>query len=118
MIKQEFGKFPNIRLERSKVYKHLRGVLKLISLLKEITAVMEVNGKAYFHTILRLIPIFCISSIIKYLRYVSWCFEKMRKLPEEYPQIYKHSREEKFLVKTNIGYFKSGEPDKSKDFRN
>ena len=44
--------------------------------------------------------------------------KKMRKLPEEYPEIYKHSREERFLVKTNIGYFKSGAPDKSKDFRN
>ena len=28
----------------------------------------------------------------------------MRKLPEQYPQIYNHSQEAKCLVKTNAGY--------------
>ena len=35
----------------------------------------------------------------------------MRKLPEEYPQIYKYFQEEKCLVKTNAGYFTSTVPD-------
>ena len=83
MIKQEFGKFPNIRFEKSKVYKHLRGELKLISLLKEITVVREVNRKAYFHTIQRLFRIFCISGNIKYL--ISWCFEKNEETPRRVP---------------------------------
>ena len=31
----------------------------------------------------------------------------MVKLPEEYPQMYKHSQEGKALVKTKAGYLKS-----------
>ena len=46
----------------------------------------------------RLLPVFCISGSIHYLRYASW------KLPGEYPQIYKH-QEGKHLVRTNAGYF-------------
>ena len=35
----------------------------------------------------------------------------MRKLPEEYPHIYKYFQEGKCLVKTNAGYFTSTVPD-------
>ena len=57
-------------------------------------------------TMQRLVPAFCISGNKNYLRYASWYLEKMRKLREEYPQIYKHSQEGKCLVKTSTGYFK------------
>ena len=96
VIKQEFRKFLNIRSERSKIYKHWHGALKLISLLKEIMSVREVNGKAYFHAIQKRFLIFFISGSIKCLRYVSWCLEKMRKLPEDYPQIHKYFQERNF----------------------
>ena len=87
-IKQQFRKFSNICSERSETCKHCRGVLTLIRLLKGCAAaVRKGNGETYFHTIQRLLPVFCISGSINYLRYASWYLEKMRKLPEEYPQI-------------------------------
>ena len=112
LIKQEFGKFSNTCAERSKICKLCRAFLKLISLLKDCVAVVrEGNGETYFHTMQRLLLIFCISGNINYLRYASWYLGKMRKHPEDYPQIYKHSTEGKCLVKTNAGYFKSVAPD-------
>ena len=47
------------------------------------------------------------SGSINYLRYGSWYLEKMRKLPHEHPEVYKHFQEGKFVVKTNAGYFKA-----------
>ena len=45
LIKQEFGKLSNICSERSKIFKHWRGALKLVNLLKDcVTAVREGNG--------------------------------------------------------------------------
>ena len=105
LLKQECWKFSNICSERSKICKHWRGVLKLISLLKGcVAAVRECNWEAHFHTIQRLLPVFCILGSINYLRYASWYLEKMRKLSEEYPQLCKHFQEGKCFVKTNAGY--------------
>ena len=47
------------------------------------------------------------SGSINYLRYGSWYLEKMRKLPHEHPEVYKHFQERKFIVKINAGYFKA-----------
>ena len=44
---------------------------------------------------------------INYLWYQSWYLEKMRKLPHEHPEVYKHFQEGKFVVTTNAGYFKA-----------
>ena len=109
LIKQEFGKFSNICSERLEICKHWRDVLTLISLLKGcVAAVRQGNGEAYFHTMQRLLPFSCVSgSIYDMIWYASWYLEKMRKLSEEYPQIYKHFQKAKCLVKTNVGYFKS-----------
>ena len=80
-------------------------MFKLISLLKDfVAAVREGNCEVHFHTIQRLFPIFCISGSLNYLRYASWYLGKMRKLPEEYPQIYNHSQEGECLMKTVAGY--------------
>ena len=107
LIKQEFRKFSNICSERSEICKYWRSMLKLISLLKGfVEAVSEGNWEVHFHTMQRLLSVFCILDSIHYLRNTSWYLEKMRKFPKEYPQKYKHSQERKFLVKTNAGYFK------------
>ena len=107
LIKQEFRKFSNICSERSEICKYWRSMLKLISLLKGcVEAVSEGNWEVHFHTMQRLLSVFCILDSIHYLRNTSWYLEKMRKFPNEYPQKYKHSQERKFLVKTNAGYFK------------
>ena len=77
LIKQEFWKFSNICSDRSEICKHWRGVLELISLLKgRVAVVREDNGEAHFHTMQRLLPIFCISGSINYLRYASWYLKK------------------------------------------
>ena len=47
------------------------------------------------------------SGSINYLRYGSWYLEKMRKLPHEHPEVYKHFQEGKFVVKRNAAYFKA-----------
>ena len=44
---------------------------------------------------------------INYLQYQSWYLEKMRKLPLEHLEVYKHFQEGKFVVKTNAGDFKT-----------
>ena len=59
----------------------------------------------------RVLPVLFISGSINYLRDTSCYLEKMRKLPEEYPQIYKYFQEGKCLVKTNAGCFTSTVPD-------
>ena len=59
----------------------------------------------------RFLPALFISDCINYLRDTPCYLEKMRKLPEEYPQIYKYFQEGKCLVKTNAGCFKSAVPD-------
>ena len=59
----------------------------------------------------RFLPALFISDCINYLRDTPCYLEKMRKLPEEYPQIYKYFQEGKCLVKTNAGCFKSTVPD-------
>ena len=59
----------------------------------------------------RLLPVFCVSGSINYRTYASWYLEKMKKFPEEYPQIYKDFQEGKCLVKRNAGYFKLVAPD-------
>ena len=80
-------------------------MFKLISLLKDFVAVVrEGNCEVHCHTIQRLFPIFCISGSLNYLKYASWYLGKMRKLPEEYPQIYNHSQEGECLMKTVAGY--------------
>ena len=50
---------------------------------------------------------FLMSGSINYLRYGFWYLEKMRKLPHEHPEVYRHFQEGKFVVKTNAGYFKA-----------
>ena len=59
----------------------------------------------------KTISVFCVSASINYRTYASWYLEKMKKFPEEYPQIYKDFQEGKFLVKRNAGYFKLVAPD-------
>ena len=59
----------------------------------------------------RVLPVLFISGSINYLRDTSCYLEKMRKLPEEYPQIYKYFQEGTCLVKTSAGCFKSAVPD-------
>ena len=112
IIKQEFEKFSQSCNQKSEMCKHWNGMLKLISLLKDFVAAdREGNWEAHLHTIQRLLPIFCMSGSINYLRYASWYLEKMQKLPEEHPQIYKHFQVGKFVVKTKPGFYKSVAPD-------
>ena len=87
---------------------HWDGILTLIGLLKVlVVGDREGNWESHLQVIEKLLSIFLISVSINYLRYWSWYLEKMRKLPHEHPEVYKHFQEGKFVVKTNAGYVKT-----------
>ena len=65
------------------------------------------NWEGHLQVAEKLLPIFLMSGSINYLWYGSWYLEKMRLLPHEHPEVYKHFQEGKFVVKTNAGYFRT-----------
>ena len=71
------------------------------------------NWALHLLSIQELLPVFCVSGSINYQRqrYGSWYLEKMRKLPEEYPEIYKNYLDGKFVVKIGHGHFNAVAPD-------
>ena len=108
MIKQEFETFSKTCSERSEICRYWNGILTLIGLLKDFVAAdREGNWEGHLQVIEKLFPVFLMSGSINYLRYGSWYLQKMRKLPHEHPEVYKHFQEGKFVVKTNAGYFKA-----------
>ena len=105
VIKQEFETFSKTRSERSEVCRYWDGILTLIGLLKDlVSADREENWEGHLQVIEKLLPVFLMSGGINYLRYGSWYLEKMRKLPREHPEVYKHFQEGKFVVKTNASF--------------
>ena len=70
-----------------------------------VSADREGNWEPHLQVVLDLLPIFCESDSINYLRYSSWYLEEMHKLPDEYSEIYSQFMEGKFVVKTTNGAF-------------
>ena len=62
-------------------------------------------------TVEKLLPIFQQCDSINYLRYGSYYLEKMRQLPDEFPEIYDHFKNGEFVVKRKPGTFNAGSPD-------
>ena len=48
------------------------------------------NWEKQLRTVEKLLPIFQQCDSINYLRYASFYLEKMRQLPDEFPEIYDH----------------------------
>ena len=108
MIKQEFEIFSKTCSESSDICRHLCGILTLMGLLKDLVATeREGNWGGHLYVIQWLLLVFLMSGSINDLRYRSWYPEKIRKLPHEHPDVYRHFQEKKFVVKTNAGYFKA-----------
>ena len=108
LIKQEFEIFSKTFSESSEICRHLGGILTLIGLLKDLVATeREGNWEGHLYVIQRLLLVFLMSGSINDLRYRSWYPEKIRKLPHEHPDVYRHFQEKMFVVKTNAGYFKA-----------
>ena len=76
-----------------------------------VSANREGNWERHLQAVQDLLPIFCESDSENYLSYSSWYLEKMRKTPDEYPEIYSQFMEEKFVAKTTNGAFNSMLPD-------
>ena len=71
------------------------------------------NGdwEGHLQTVQKPVPVFREIGSINYLRYASFYVEKMRKLPIEYPDIYKEFMKGKFVVKPKTGNFNGLSPD-------
>ena len=85
VIKQEFETFSKAYSERSEMCRHWDGILTLIGLLKDLVAAdREGNWEGHLQVIQKLLSVFLMSRNINYLRYGSWYFKKMGKLPHEH----------------------------------
>ena len=63
------------------------------------------DWQGHLQTVQELLPVFLECDSINYLRYASFYLETTRKLPQDYPEIYKEFIKGKFAVKTNKGSF-------------
>ena len=100
------------RAEKSEMCRYWDGLIKLSKTLTSLIAAdRDGNWALHLLSIQELLPVFCVSGSIIYQRYGSWYLDKMRKLPEEYPEIYKNYLDGKFFVKTGHGHFNAVAPD-------
>ena len=76
-----------------------------------VAAEREENLEGHLQVIKRLFPVFSISGSINYLWNGSWYLEKMTELPHEHPEVYKHFKEGKFVMKTNAKYYRTDTAD-------
>ena len=112
ILQQDFVFFSEKCSEKSEVCRYWDGLINLSTLLKSLIA-CDRNGdwEGHLQTEQKLLPVFREKDNINYLRYASFYAEKMRKLPIEYPDIYKEFMKGKFDVKTQIGNFNGVSPD-------
>ena len=83
-----------------------------MSILKALIAAdREGDWQAHLQAMQNLLPGFRECDSIKYLRYASWYVEKMRKLPQDHPEIYVKFMQGHFVVKQNSGEFNAVAPD-------
>ena len=77
-----------------------------MSILKAlITADREGDWQVHLQAMQNLLPVFRECDSINYLRYAFWYVEKMRKLPQDHPEIYEMFIQGHFVVKQNSGEF-------------
>jgi len=112
MLKKDFAEFSQTCAEKSEMCRYWDGLIKLSRTLTSLIAAdRDGNWALHLLSIQELLPVFCVSGSINYQRYGSWYLEKMRKLPDEYPEIYKNFLDGKFVVKTGHGHFNAVAPD-------
>ena len=86
---EQYNKFSMLCKEQSQLRKYWDGIITLPNMLKNLVSPdREGNWERQLQAVRDLLPIFCESDSINCLCYSSWYLEKMRKLPDEYPEIY------------------------------
>ena len=112
ILQQDFVFFSEKCSEKSEVCRYWDGLINLSTLLKSLIA-CDRNGdcKRHLQTVQKILPVFRESDSINYLRYASFYVEKMRKMPIEYPDIYKVFMKGKSVAKAQIGNFNGVSPD-------
>ena len=89
ILQQDFVSFSEKCSEKSEVCRYWDDLINLSTLLKSLIACYRNwDWEGHLQTVQKLLPIFRESDSINYLKYASFYIEKMRKLPNEYPDIY------------------------------
>ena len=112
ILQQDFVSFSEKCSKKSEFCRCWDGLINLSTLLKSLIA-CDRNGdwEGHLQTVQKLLPVFRESDSINYLRYASFYVEKMRKMPIEYPDIYKVFMKGKSVAKAQIGNFNGVSPD-------
>lgn len=102
MLKERFECFIQMKSDSSEICRYWNIVLKCKNYLKLLIC-SDKNGDwiGHLQAVQNLLPIFCECDSINYFQYASWYLEKMRKLLDEHPDIYKEFLLGKFVVKTD-----------------
>ena len=96
----------------SEMCQYWERLLEIVSILKALIAAdREGDWKAHLQTMQNLLPVCRECDSINYLRYASWYVEKMRKLPQDHPEIYEKFMQGFLVVKQNNGVFNAVAPD-------
>ena len=111
-MKYDFDQFTSFCSRNSEVCKYWEGFLNLCSLMKSLIACDRTGEwQGHLETVQEVLPLFLECDSINYLRYASFYLQTMRKLPQDYPEIYKEFMKGKFAVKTKKGRFNAVSPD-------
>ena len=90
----------------SEMCQYWEGFLEIVSILKVLFAAdREGNWQVDLQAMQNLLLVFRECDSINYLRYASWYAEKIRKLPQDHPEIYEKFMQGHFVVKQNNGEF-------------
>ena len=109
---ETLSEFSQLCCMNSALCRYWDGIIKLSNMLKDLVAAdREGNWLGHLQAVQNLLPVFCESGSINYLRYGSWYLEKMRMLPTEHPEVYAEFLKGKFVVQTHTGSFKATSPD-------
>ena len=98
--------------------KYLNNILYIVNVLISgfncvdylICADQTGHWEKHLRTVEKLLPIFHQCDSISYLRYTGFYLERMRQLPDEFPEICDHFKNGEFVVKGKPGTFNAVSP--------
>ena len=104
-LENDFTSFSN-EGEKSQMCKYLNNILYIANLLKDLICADQTGDwEKHSRTVEKLLPVFQQCDSMNYLRYASFYLDKMRQLPDEFPEIYGHFKNGEFAVKGKPGTF-------------
>ena len=109
---QQFNAFSKTCQQRSEVCKYWDGFIDFTTMChKLISTDTKRDWEGHLHAVQDILPVFCETDCISYLRYATWYLEKTRRLDQEHPDIHTEFLAGNFVVQTSIGTFKAVSPD-------